>query len=251
MSEWIINNKSQFIQSRLLLKNGFSHAFFTKKVNSNSPKDLISIFSSKHEIYLLKQIHSNIVENTSNIPIEKSIEADGLISEKSKQQSLWIYSADCIPILFADIRTGGVGACHAGWRGISKNIITNAIQKLIENGSEKEDLIVALGPAISILNYEVDYITASKVFSSLNTDKTSFRVRKDKSINLEAIKIDYKNRKLFLDIRIAATIQLKNAGFTKNQLSINNNCTFNEEYLFHSFRREKSKGRQWSVILSK
>ena len=250
MEEWI-NNNNEFLQSSLLLENGFSHAFFTKKINLASPNNLINIFSSKHEVYMLKQIHSNIVEFSSNLNGGKSKEADALISDNSKQQSLWIYSADCIPILFADIKTGRVGACHAGWKGIAGNIITNIIKAFKDNGSRESDLIVALGPAISYQNYEVDNLTASKILNSCKKKNTGNQYSKEIFEKLNFVKTDTIKNKIFIDIRMAAITQLKNEGLNKAQLSINKHCTFNEESLFHSWRRDKIKASQWSVILSK
>ena len=50
------------------------------------------------------------MNNTLNLKPEI---ADSLIT-KEQYQSLWIYTADCIPILIADIKTRNIEAFHAG-----------------------------------------------------------------------------------------------------------------------------------------
>ena len=57
------------------------------------------------KINYLKQIHSSKVIQVNNTLNLKNKVADCLIT-KSKNQSLWIYTADCIPILIADIKQG-------------------------------------------------------------------------------------------------------------------------------------------------
>ena len=46
-------------------------------------------------------------------------DADGLIGNKCNQ-NLWIYTADCMPIFFADKRTRKVAALHCGRKGLEK-----------------------------------------------------------------------------------------------------------------------------------
>tara|TARA_Y100001968_G_C18864794_1_gene484334 strand:+ start:348 stop:539 length:192 start_codon:yes stop_codon:yes gene_type:complete len=62
---------------------------------------------------------------------------------------LWIYTADCLPILFLDLKTKNIAACHAGLKGLQNQIIFNTISELEEMGSKKDDLIIAIGPSIN------------------------------------------------------------------------------------------------------
>ena len=47
------------------------------------------------------------------------VDADGLVSDKCNQ-NLWVYTADCMPIFFADIVTRNVAALHCGRKGLEK-----------------------------------------------------------------------------------------------------------------------------------
>ena len=76
---------------------------------------------------------------------ENKTDADGLFGDKCNQ-NLWVYTADCMPILFADKRTRNVAALHCGRKGLEKKIINNLV-KIFENlGTFRDDLIVAIGP---------------------------------------------------------------------------------------------------------
>ena len=39
--------------------------------------------------------------------------------------ALGILTADCTPILFADSRSGVIGAAHAGWKGAFDGVLEN------------------------------------------------------------------------------------------------------------------------------
>src|SRR5262245_36633152 len=70
--------------------------------------------------------------------------------------AIGIQTADCVPLLMADRRTGVVGAAHVGWRGLAARAPAAAIAALVrEFGCKRVDLIVAVGPSIRSCCYEV------------------------------------------------------------------------------------------------
>jgi len=82
-------------------------------------------------------------------------EGDILVSDDARL-ALAVQSADCVPILIADRRTGAVAAAHAGWRGLAARVPAMAVEALTrEFGSRAVDLIAAIGPSISAARYEV------------------------------------------------------------------------------------------------
>ncbi len=89
------------------------------------------------KIHFLKQAHSNKIIQINNRLDLTSKTADCLIT-KEKSQSLWIYSADCIPILIADIKTRNIAALHAGLKGLKKKIISKALKRFERIGSRKK-----------------------------------------------------------------------------------------------------------------
>lgn len=69
--------------------------------------------------------------------------------------ALGILTADCTPILLADPDAAVIGAAHAGWRGAIDGIIANTVAAMVELGAEPARIIAAIGPSISLDNYEV------------------------------------------------------------------------------------------------
>lgn len=81
--------------------------------------------------------------------------ADVLVSD-DPAIALAIQTADCVPLLVADRRTGAVAASHAGWRGLAARVPEVTVRALAEAfGSRPNDLVAAIGPSISAARYEV------------------------------------------------------------------------------------------------
>ena len=150
----VIKNKNyKYYLSPILVKNNFKHGFFTKTSSEIKLSLLSKHLNKKNNDCVLNQIHSNKIIFGSKTQGNERVEADGLISDKHNQ-NLWVYTADCMPILFADKRKRCVAAIHCGRRGLEINIIKNLIKIFYDKGSSKEDLLVAIGPSISKKNYK-------------------------------------------------------------------------------------------------
>ncbi len=121
-------NNIFFFESNLLKTNGFNHAFLIKRLLNNEPAEIQNRIKMHSKIHFLKQIHSNKVIEVHNKSNSKKEMGDCLIT-KENNQSLWIYSADCIPILIADKKTRNISACHSGLNGLKKKIISNTLKK--------------------------------------------------------------------------------------------------------------------------
>ncbi|WP_320664152.1 peptidoglycan editing factor PgeF [Prochlorococcus sp. MIT 1223] len=241
-NEWLITKTNEYIQSRLFLKYKFNHAFYTRLNKSSKPNKLIKKISNCCSIHQLNQVHSKKVIKTTELNEFNLTQADGIISSNIKDQSLWIYTADCIPILIADTKTGDVAASHAGWKGVCNKIIKQTIEELELSGSERKNLIVALGPSISLSKYTVKDDVLHLLLRSIN----------EKNINL-SIKSDLfklKEGDILVDLKKFAYKQLIKEGITGENITVSNYCTFLDEELFYSWRRDKMKLFQWSCIIS-
>lgn len=102
----------------------------------------------------LRQVHSARVI-TAEEALDQPVEADGLVTARAGLV-LHIVTADCAPILLADIRAGIIGAVHAGWRGAQGGIIGNAVAAMEDLGANRADIRAAIGPTIARDSYEVD-----------------------------------------------------------------------------------------------
>lgn len=69
--------------------------------------------------------------------------------------ALGILTADCAPILLADVRSGVIGAAHAGWKGAISGVIEATVEAMVELGARKSRILAAVGPCIAQDSYEV------------------------------------------------------------------------------------------------
>ena len=249
------------IRSKKLLKiKNIKHGFFNKtggkskkiystlncgpgskddpsNVKKNLNIVLKKISKTAKSIFLLHQIHSNKIVYIDKKKISKSKpKADAVITNQ-QNLPLGILTADCVPILICDKKKNLIAAIHAGWKGAYKDIISKVINFMIKKGSDPINIIAAIGPAISLTNYEV---------------KENFKkkfIKKDKK-NRRFFKIKYK--KLYFNLPgYVKSCLLKNK--IKNIESINID-TFNVKNNFFSARRalrlnHDDYGRNISIIM--
>lgn len=89
-------------------------------------------------------------------PVDPPV-ADAIITAQ-RDRMLVIRTADCVPVLLAstDPRRPGIGAVHAGWRGILAGVVSEAVQRMDERLSvAATNLAAVIGPCISVSHFEV------------------------------------------------------------------------------------------------
>jgi YfiH family protein len=242
---WIGCYGGYYLQCDRLDAAGFEHGFFTRRWQGRGPDELAGYISAGISVHRPQQIHSGVVLKASEARQEPWPEADGLVSDGGSQ-SLWVCGADCTPVLIADRGTGHAAACHAGWRGVAAGILPEAVRLLEQRGARRDDLLVALGPAVSGANYQVGPEVVAAIAQGLD-------IRADAEAALEdagALLPDSEPQRHRLDIRRAAALQLQRIGLTPAQISHCPLCTVSEPELFHSWRRDQVKAVQWSGIVS-
>lgn len=108
------------------------------------------------QLVTLHQVHSaDAVAVTAPFPDEKRPHADALVTDRPGLL-LGILTADCTPVLLADRQAGVVGAAHAGWKGALGGVTDSAIAAMESLGASRERIVVAIGPLIARVSYEVD-----------------------------------------------------------------------------------------------
>ena len=150
-----------------------------------------------------------------------------------------VKTADCIPILIVDSKTGSFAAVHAGWRGTFAGIALYAIERLTkEYDSAPANLRVALGPAAAACCYEV----GSEIIEG-------FRERFPRADDLFTPTRDGHAR---IDLLKANRDQLISAGVNDERIHTAPLCTMCRTDLFFSYRREKvthgKVGRLMAVV---
>jgi YfiH family protein len=111
------------------------------------------------------QVHSpTVVIVTEAVHEDQRAKADALVSNR-KGLLLGIVTADCAPVLLADVEAGVVGAAHAGWRGATAGVTDHTIAAMISLGAKVDRIAAAVGPCIARSNYEVDHGFAERMLA--------------------------------------------------------------------------------------
>ncbi len=207
------------------------------EINRNIAKNTIAgddaILASLH------QTHScDVVTISSKIPTTLQ-NADALVT-KNNGIALSILTADCCPILFADMSAGVIGAAHAGWQGAVGGIILNTINAMIVLGAKTENIVAAIGPTISGASYEIGSERAKDI-SKMNKNAENFIYLPDGS-----------TREHF-DLPNFIMSELKTAGIRNVEKT--GTCTANNPQKYYSHRysvnNDCNEGRQISIIALK
>jgi hypothetical protein len=176
--------------------------------------------------------------------------ADGLVGNKCNQ-NLWVYTADCMPIFFADKRTRNVAALHCGRKGLEKKIIKNLVKIFDNFGTSRDDLLVAIGPAISKEHYLVDKITFNEFYRKAENKNILVNLTKTEKDPCFSNSNHFKEQNLNqLDLKRSAYRQLLNENIPNTNIDISNLCTYKLKNQFNSWRRSKTISRQWNFICS-
>jgi polyphenol oxidase len=244
----------------------WTHGFFTRLFSPRSPAELTIVLQSSASPYRVRQVHGNLVLTPSEVEIaslnpQATLEAttetlplpdaDGLVTEKP-EQAVWVATADCVPVLIADVRTGQVAAVHTGWRGTAAAIVPQAIFRLQKQGSQLADLRVALGPAIAGEVYQVSTTVAVEVGRTIAAEsadpETVLTVLH--ALPDSPLLTDPQPERVRLDVRHVNALQLERLGIQAEQVAIAPYCTYRDAEFFFSYRREHLKKVQWSGIVS-
>jgi YfiH family protein len=206
----------------------------------------------------VKQIHSAIVHRVE-AEATKPLVGDGLIT-RTPGLLLAIKTADCVPVLLADVRRRAVGAFHAGWRGTVARIVQKGVGEMRRQfGSMPGDLRATIGPCIRRCCYSVgsevraqfqsQFPYASELFEEV-FDADAVHVRYPLLfLNQRAPGHGELGPEIHLDLVEANRRQLQEAGVDTKHINVVEGCTSCDTSRFFSHRAEFGKtGRMMGVI---
>jgi len=192
------------------------------------------------------QTHGDIIEYVTKRDCGKGSiydpinNADGLITDEYDVVLMSFY-ADCVPLYFFDKTKKIIGLAHAGWRGTTLDIAGKMVDKFCNQyHSNINDLCVAIGPSICKKCFEIDNAV-------INEFKKIFNRKEIDYISSKKL-----NGRYLLDLWSANKLLLLRKGLTNNQIHVMSLCTYCNEELFFSYRREQGQtGRMASIIFKK
>lgn len=100
------------------------------------------------------QVHSADVATVTE-PLRERPQGDALVTDRPGLL-LGVLTADCAPVLLADLDAGVVGAAHAGWKGALAGVTDRTLDAMEALGARRERVAAAIGPCIAQGSYEVD-----------------------------------------------------------------------------------------------
>jgi purine-nucleoside/S-methyl-5'-thioadenosine phosphorylase / adenosine deaminase len=206
----------------------------------------------------VRQIHSAIVHRIDAVPAHVPA-GDGIIT-KTSGILLAVKTADCVPVLVADVKRRVVGAFHAGWRGTAARVVEKGVGEMRRQfGSKPSDLRAAIGPCIRKCCYSVgdevraefesQFTYANQLFEEV-FDSNAIQIRYPMLfLNQRAPGHGDMGPEIHLDLVAANRHQLEDAGVGRGHISVVDGCTACNTKRFFSHRAEFGKtGRMMAVI---
>lgn len=182
----------------------------------------------------IAQVHGvGVVDAATVGPGQPVREGDASISDQPGVVCA-IMTADCLPVLFADLEGKVVGAAHAGWRGLSAGVLATTVAAMRARGAG--EITAWMGPAIGSTKFEVgqDVLDAFLAHLPEHEARPCFA--------------PYPGRpgKYLADMFSLARRMLARDGITR--VHGGEHCTATERDTFYSYRRDGVTGRLASLI---
>ncbi len=168
-------------------------------------------------ITLANQTHSDKIRIITKDDVGKGIhkerdysDIDGIITNLC-DVPLMIHTADCVPVIFADVKKRVIGASHCGWKGTYESLSVKMLEKMKENfDCNYEDIICGVGTAIGVCCYEVSKELHDKFKERFCDFKEAFEER---------------DGKCFLNLKLLNKLQLLAAGVKEDKIVVCDICT--------------------------
>ncbi len=159
---------------------------------------------------------------------------DGLFTDETGLPLISLH-ADCVPLFFYDPIRRAVAVCHAGWRGVTSHMIIKTLEALIGIGCRLDDILAAVGPCISVRNFEVGEEVRDIFVREFGEESVQTR-----------------EGRLYADLNTACVTDMLAGGISPRNVTVADMCTYGDSYLFYSHRRDKGQtGAMAAVILLK
>jgi len=171
------------------------------------------------------QVHGVNVERAAEG--EQGCACDALWSDR-RGVALGIKIADCLPVTMVDPARSIIANIHSGWRGAAQQITSRTLDAL-ERGSafDPSSAFAFLGPSIRVCCFEVG---------------------EEVAVQFDETFIDRSYAKPHVDLPAMTRAILKQRGFDDPRISDSELCTRCDGSIFHSYRRDRTSGRNLQIV---
>lgn len=191
------------------------------------------------DIHFATQVHGRdvvSVEADSSLAAVAAVKADGLWADRPGP-IVGVYTADCVPVLIADVATGAVAAVHAGWRGTVAGVLGAALGRMGTGGSRMTDVRVAIGPSIGPCCFEVGPEVVAAVEGAVPEARGAGAI------------IDRQPRP-HVDLWTLNRLAAERAGVAADAIDVAAACTSCDRERFFSYRRDHGNTGQLAGFIS-
>jgi hypothetical protein len=249
-----------------VLNLGFTEWDARRRVTQNRLLFQRALGGARMPLLTLWQIHSDVAHLFATAPRmphrmpQRMLNNDAPRGDAAITQQagllLGIQTADCVPILLVDCARRVVAAVHAGWRGTLARVVDKALGRMrLEFGTQPQEVIAAIGPAIGRCCYEVGPEVAQAFAGQFARAEEWI----DGALAEEPNPLQWLNRmppghqpppaRVRLDLPAANRWQLASAGVLPRNISVSSLCTACRTDLLFSYRREgPGTGRMMAAI---
>lgn len=162
-----------------------------------------------------------------------SFDGDASITDKPSI-ALCTLHADCVPVLMLAADRRFIAAVHSGWRGTLKKVCAKTVSSLKSLGCNPQNIIVAVGPFICSKHFQVDKDVAELFIREYGENIAPY---------------DNFSGKYNVALSPVIENQLLGCRIPAENIHMLKLCTFCEEELFFSHRRQRGLcGAHASVI---
>lgn len=216
---------------------GFGRGDSEENVRENYRRFMGSIGIQPNNLVISDQVHETMVRKVGAKDCGKGYcypkdyqGVDGHITKEAGVAVL-VYTADCVPLFFADKRNHAVGIAHSGWRGTVSKIAAITVKRMEEEyQTNPEDLVVVIGPSIGPECYEVSKDVAEQFQKAYSKEEIQ-----------KILTPCLKEEKYLVDLWSANRFALLEVGVKKENIICSKLCTMCHSDLFFTHRGSGGK----------
>ncbi|MDY3973659.1 peptidoglycan editing factor PgeF [uncultured Veillonella sp.] len=191
------------------------------------------------ELTCAKQVHGISIAQVTEFnrgygstSLQQAIpDSDAMITNLPKTPLLLLV-ADCVPVLFYDVRYHAIAVVHAGWRGAIGHLPALTLDAMAEAyGTSAADCYAYLGPSIQADSFEVSETLADQFRKETTrpNEIVYYRYRSDKEIETPRV-----------DLQQFIVHDLLDKGVPLRQITVSGTDTLTSPSCY-SYRREHGK----------